>query len=173
MKHHKYQHQYKFPVRYVPPNITHKEQRNQVRMLLKSKREYKKHQYYTRKKLPSYKNKPSHHITNARKLYNVSSIRPSKELSRKTGCKIDALRQIVKRGEGAYFSSGSRPNQTAQSWGLARLASSISKGKSGAVDFDILQKGCNHHKKAYKMALQSRKKYQYGRRKTKKMKIQL
>ena len=80
----------------------------------------------------------------------------------KTGCKLSALNEIVKKGEGAYYSSGSRPNQTAQSWGLARLASSLTAGKSAAVDYDIIKKGCNHKKRAYILANQSRKKYKYG-----------
>ena len=81
------------------------------------------------------------------------------------------MREIVRKGEGAYYSSGSRPNQTAQSWGLARLASSITAGKSASVDFNILEKGCNHNKKAYKLALQSRKKYGFGKSKTKKRNV--
>ena len=81
------------------------------------------------------------------------------------------MNQIVKKGEGAYFSSGSRPNQTAQSWGLARLASSITAGKSAAVDYDILNKGCDHNKKAFKLANKSRKKYKYGHSKTRKTTI--
>jgi hypothetical protein len=86
----------------------------------------------------------------------------------KTGCTLDALNKIVKKGEGAYYSSGSRPNQTGQSWGLARLASSLTAGKSAAVDYDILEKGCNHHKKAYKLANQARRKYKYGHSSTRK-----
>ena len=35
------------------------------------------------------------------------------------------LDKVYKRGLGAYYSSGSRPNQTAQSWSRARLASVI------------------------------------------------
>jgi hypothetical protein len=53
---------------------------------------------------------------------------------------------------GAYYSSGSRPNQTAESWGKARLASSITGGKASKVDFHIIKDGCNHTKKAYKLA---------------------
>ena len=41
----------------------------------------------------------------------------------------------MKKGQGAYYSSGSRPNQSAHSWGYARLASAITGGKSAAVDF--------------------------------------
>ena len=72
------------------------------------------------------------------------------------------MNQIVRKGEGAYFSSGSRPNQSAQSWGLARLASSLTGGKSAAVDFTILEKGCKHNKTAYKLAKESKRKYNHG-----------
>ena len=81
------------------------------------------------------------------------------------------MKKIVKKGQGAYYSSGSRPNQTAQSWGLARLASSITAGKAAAVDYDILDKGCDHKKKAFMLANKSRKKYKYGHSKTKKTTI--
>ncbi len=119
---------------------------------------YKQRKYYTRKKVASYPHKTSPHILNARRIYKINTIRPNQELSSKTGCSIDALNQIVRKGEGAYYSSGSRPNQNAQSWGLARLASSVTGGKSAAVDFSILEKGCNHNKKAYILAKKSKKK---------------
>lgn len=157
----------KFPIRYVPNNLTNKEKQKQINMLIKSKSLYKKHKYYTRKNI-SYKNKKSSHLTDAYKIYNIKSISPNQELANKTGCQLSALKQIVKKGEGAYFSSGSRPNQTPQSWGLARLASSITGGKSAAVDFNILEKGCNHNKKAFLLAKQSRKKYKFGQSRTKK-----
>ena len=159
------------PIRYVPLNLTQKDKKKQINMLMKSRKEYKKNKYYTRKKIQSYKNKPSSHIVNARKIYGVQKIVPNKELSRETGCSISALQQIVKKGEGAYFSSGSRPNQTAQSWGYARLASSITAGKSAAVDYSIIEKGCNHKKKTFILANKSRKKYGFGRRKTVKIGI--
>ena len=151
-----------FPIRYVPKNITRKDKKKIIAMLKKSKILYKKHKYYTRKKIDSYKTKPSKHLTKAYKIYNVNTMIPNEELARKTGCSINALKQIVKKGEGAYYSSGSRPNQTPQSWGLARLASSLTAGKAAAVDYDILKEGCNHKKKAFRLANQSRKKYKYG-----------
>jgi hypothetical protein len=152
----------KFPIRYVPKNLTKKDKQKQLQMLIKSKKLYKNHKYYTRKSISSYKNKKSNHILNARKIYNIQNITLNKELAQKTGCKISALQQIVKKGEGAYYSSGSRPNQTPQSWGLARLASSITSGKAAAVDYDIIEKGCNHKKKAFILANKSRKKYKSG-----------
>ena len=158
----------KFPIRYLPKNLTKKDKKTQFKMLIKSKKMYKKHKYYTRKNVSSYKNKKSNHVLNARKIYNIQNITPNKELAEKTGCKLSALNHIVKKGEGAYYSSGSRPNQTPQSWGLARLASSITSGKSAAVDYDIIKEGCDHKKKAFILANKSRKKYKYGHSKTKK-----
>jgi hypothetical protein len=163
----------KFPIRYIPTNITKKDKQNQINMLIKSKNLYKKHKYYTRKNIASYKNIKSKHILNARKIYNIKNILPNKNLSLKTGCKISALKQIVRKGEGAYYSSGSRPNQTPQSWGLARLASALTSGKAAAVDYDIIKKGCNHKKKAFILANKSRKKYKYGHSKTKKIVIKI
>ena len=161
----------KVPIRYLPSTLSKKDKQKQILMLNKSRNLYKKHKYYTRKTLSSYKNKKSKHIINAQKIYKINKITPNKELAKLTGCSLTALNQIVKKGEGAYFSSGSRPNQTAQSWGLARLASSITAGKSAAVDYDILNKGCDHNKKAFKLANKSRKKYKYGHSKTRKTTI--
>jgi hypothetical protein len=84
-------------------------------------------------------------------------------LSSKTGCSIAALNKIVSKGEGAYYSSGSRPNQTPQSWGYARLASSVTGGKAAIVDYDILEKGCNHKKPAFLLAKKAKRKYNYGK----------
>ena len=156
------------PVRYLPIHLTKKDKETQSKMLMKSRKMYKRGKYFTRPKITSYKNKPSNHVKNAKQIYGVEKILPNKELAHKTGCSVSALKQIVRKGEGAYFSSGSRPNQTAQSWGIARLASSITGGKSSAVDYHILEKGCSHNKKAFLLARKSRKKYNYGHIKTKK-----
>ena len=139
-------------LRYVPNSLTRKDKKKVLNMLRKSKRLYKKKQYYTRKHVASFKSKKSKHLSNAYRIYNVNTIKPNKELALKTGCSIHALKQIVKKGEGAYYSSGSRPNQTPQSWGLARLASAITAGKAAKVDYDILKNGCNHKKKAFLLA---------------------
>lgn len=151
-------------LKYLPKRLTQKDRRKQSAMLQKSRKQYVDNKYYTRKRVPSYQSKPSKHVAKARRIYGVESITPSKELAEATGCSIDAMAQIVKKGEGAYFSSGSRPNQTAQSWGLARLASAITGGKSAAVDYAILERGCDHRKRAFVMANQSRKKHGHGQR---------
>jgi hypothetical protein len=162
----------KFPVRYLPFTLTKKDKQKQIKMLMKSKKLYRtKKQYYTRKPLASYKNKTSKHILKARKIYNIQNLTPSKELARKTGCSLSALNQIVKKGQGAYFSSGSRPNQTSQSWGIARLASSITAGKAAAVDYNIIDAGCDHKKKAYILANKSRRQYKHGQSRTRRVSV--
>lgn len=137
--------------KYLPRNLSISDKKKQLKMLLKSRKMYKKGKYYTRKKILSYKHKPSKHILKAQKMYNTN-ILPNKELSQKTGCSVSALKQIVRKGEGAYYSSGSRPNQTPQSWGLARLASAITGGKASKVDYHIIKKGCDPKKMAFKLA---------------------
>ena len=86
-----------------------------------------------------------------------------------TGCSRKALSKIINKGQGAYFSSGSRPNQTAQSWGIARLASAITSGKAAAVDYTILEKGCKPGSKALKLAKIARKKHGHGTRRVPKI----
>jgi hypothetical protein len=141
-----------FIKRYLPDTLSIRDKIRQRKELMKSRRLYKQRKYYTRKAMRSFKSKPSKHIDRARTLYHVNNIRPSRELSRKTGCSLKGLRQIVKKGEGAYYSSGSRPNQTPQSWGNARLASAITGGNASAVDFHILNEECDHKKPAYRLA---------------------
>ena len=161
----------RIPIRYLPRKLTMKDKSKQVRMLMKSRRLYKNNKYFTRKPVKSYKSKTSSHIVDARRIYNIKNVEPNKELAMKTGCTIGALRKIVSKGEGAYYSSGSRPNQTPQSWGIARLASSLTGGKSAAVDYDIIKKGCNHKKRAFILANRAKKMYKYGHSSSKKVKV--
>ena len=73
------------------------------------------------------------------KIYKINNLSVNDELSKKTGCTKEALNNIVKKGQGAYYSSGSRPNQTSHSWGIARLGSTITSGKAAVVDYKILE----------------------------------
>jgi hypothetical protein len=140
-------------------------------MLLKSKKMYKKGKYYTRKPVKSFKSKTSSHILNAKKMYNVKKIGATNELAIKTGCSKLALAKIINKGAGAYYSSGSRPNQTAQSWGIARLASALTSGKAGAIDYDILNDGCKPGSKGFKAAQKARKIHGFGKRKVPKVNL--
>jgi len=142
-----------FIKRYLPDALSRRDKTLQRSELPKPRKLYKHHKFYPRRKnIRTFTSKPSKHTARARKLYGVDNIIPSRELARRTGCSIRGLRQIVRKGEGAYYSSGSRPNQTPQSWGNARLASAITGGNASAVDFHILTKECDHHKPAYRLA---------------------
>jgi hypothetical protein len=61
--------------------------------------------------------------------------RSKRNIAKVTGIPFKALDQVYKKGEGAYFSSGSRPNQTPDSWGRARMYSYIT-GVGGARKAD-------------------------------------
>jgi hypothetical protein len=143
-----------YPLRYVPYGLSVSDTRKQVNGLERSKRNYKKGIYTPRPKV-KYPHKTSKFI---KKVH--LSMKPTRALSRESGCPLRVLKAIVKKGEGAYYSSGSRPNQTAQSWGYARLASSLTGGKAAAVDFHLL-KDCKG--KVLRLAKQARKTYKNGR----------
>ncbi len=163
----------KVPIKYLPNKLTKKDKQKISKELLKSRKQYKKNIYITRKRVSSFKSNKSQHIKNAEKIYNVKNLKINKELEKKTGCSIKSLNKILKKGQGAYYSSGSRPNQTAHSWGYARLASAITSGKSAAVDFNILKDGCKKNSKALKLAVKSKKKHGNGNRKVRKITLKL
>ena len=157
------------PLKYLPWRLSLKDRKQQLRQLKISRDAYKKNIYITRKKVKSYKSKKSQHLLTAQKIYKLKNISVNANLSKKTGCSIKALNKIVNKGRGAYFSSGSRPNQSAESWGLARLASSITGGKAAAVDYSILEQGCSNQSKAFKLAKQAKKKHGHGTRRVAKV----
>lgn len=153
-----------FPSRYVPLKLSRSDKKKQKAMLKRSKRQYKKGKYFTRRKVKSFKSKASPHILKAQRVYKVNNISASPALAKESGCSIGTLRKIVKKGQGAYYSSGSRPNQTGHSWGRARLASSITGGKAAAVDIKLLTKGCKKTGKAFRYAKAAKRKYGFGTR---------
>ena len=59
--------------------------------------------------------------------------------SRFSKAKLD---EVYKRGQGAFFSAGSRPKTSQHSWAMGRVKSFVS-GKGGArkADADLLGKG--------------------------------
>ena len=133
----------------------------------KSKSEYKKGKYHQRPVIRGFRQKPSSHVIKAKRIYGVDEIKASKKLAKKSKCSLKGLQEIIKRGKGAYYSSGSRPSQTAHSWARARLASSLTGGKASGVDLGILEKYCQKDSYAIKKA-QTKKQ---GMKKVKKVNI--
>lgn len=137
---------------YLPKHLTSKDRRTQRKNLNKSRKLYKKGIYFNRPTIKSFQSKPSPHVSRACKLYNVSSLTPNALLAKKTKCKLSTLQKIVKKGEGASYSSGSRPNQSAKAWGLARLGSSLTGNKASKYDYHLLKDGCEKTSLALKLA---------------------
>ena len=140
------------PKRYIPKMLSKSDTQKQKKYLRKSRKLYKKGIYYQRPKVKTFKSKPSSHIEKAKKMYGVDSITASRTLAQKTQCSQSALRKIINKGRGAYYSSGSRPNQTAESWGRARLASAITSGNASKIDYNILKSGCKSTSRALRIA---------------------
>ena len=65
-----------------------------------------------------------------------------KKYAKSSGKSESTLNKVYKRGQGAYFSSGSRPGQSSHSWGCGRVRS-FATGKGGArkADKDLLKGG--------------------------------
>ena len=123
-------------------NLKRGDKKKQVRALKRSRKAYRtkrgKKRYYSRPKLSSFKERKSSWTQKFKKQYpNAKSI---KEISKATGIPENALKAVKRKGMGAYYSSGSRPNQTAHSWGKARMYSYILGGPARRVDREITKR---------------------------------
>lgn len=130
------------PRKYYAGVKNSKERKRAIRDIKQSRRDYKRGKYHRKRiRVKSFRSKESPHVVRAKKLYNLTSMKDLNEVSRKTGCSKESLRGIIRKGRGAFASSGSRPNQTSDSWAYARLASSISGGKAAKYDCKLLNAG--------------------------------
>ena len=66
--------------------------------------------------------------------------RTKRNIAKVTGIPFKAIDEVFKKGEGAYYSAGSRPNQTPQSWAYSRLYSYILGGNARKIDSAITKK---------------------------------
>jgi hypothetical protein len=125
------------PQKYYSGIKNPKETNKQINSLKRSISSYKEGIYVNRPNLKTYKNKKSNYITKFNNAYSVSIINKN-AVEKVTGVTKKAQERILKKGKGAYYSSGSRPIQTSYSWAYARLASVIMGGKAKKVDQHIL-----------------------------------
>jgi hypothetical protein len=126
----------------LPPQyirgLSKKDKQKQLKSIRKAKRSYKRGKYVPRPKLKSFKEKKSSWTQRFHKLHpNAKTL---KQISDVTGIPKGALSAVKRKGMGAYYSSGSRPNQTAESWGLARMYSYILGGPTRKIDHHITEK---------------------------------
>jgi len=117
----------KVPKKYVPKGLSKADKKKQVKSIIKGE---------PRPKVTSVKPKRSTYAKRFEDKYGFNIRSPKvKTLITPTG-----IKKILDKGRGAYYSSGSRPNQTAESWAYARLASVLMGGPARKVDKDIYEK---------------------------------
>lgn len=129
--------QRKFPKQYTD-KLSKQDKQIQVTNLKKLKRAYSQKKYLNRPQLKSFRSKPSSWTTKFHKLYPKA--KTIKQISKAVKIPEKALRAVIKKGKGAYYSSGSRPNQTPSSWGKARMYAYIFGSPTRRVDHHITQK---------------------------------
>jgi hypothetical protein len=114
--------------KYVPDSLSAADKKKQLKSIKEQK---------DRPKV-DYKTKRSTHVVAFEKRYGKKITDLDfiyKNIISKTG--VD---QIMDKGMGAYYSSGSRPNVTKEQWAYARLASVIVGGPARKVDQSIWEK---------------------------------
>jgi hypothetical protein len=115
--------------------LSRRDKKKQTDNIKKAQRSYKRGVYLDRPKLKSYKNKRSGWVQKFENKYD-------QKITNKTFIHKNIITRkgqdlIISKGRGAYYSSGSRPNQTADSWAYARLASVIIGGPARKSDQKI------------------------------------
>ena len=124
--------------KYVPKNLSKKEKTKQ-RKILKERKAKAKKGVFVEKKLNKKKTKESSFTTRFKNKYKLKSYSLS-SIAKATGIPLKALQEVKKKGMGAYYSAGSRPNTTAIQWAMARVYSYILGGGARRVDKAITEK---------------------------------
>lgn len=127
----------KIPKKYTR-GLSRRDRKRQVRNIRTARKNYKKKKYINRPKLKSHKKRESGWTAKFHKKHPNAKTVP--EIARATGIPSKALNAVKRKGMGAYYSSGSRPNQTAHSWGKARMYSYILGGPARRVDREITKR---------------------------------
>ena len=130
---------------YIPKSLSEADKKKQKKQLEKSKQDYKKGKYTERKDLKSFKERPSSFVKEVKKKTGLpmNFDKLADKLTRTDKREKQLLKgfeEIYQKGKGAYYSSGSRPNQTPESWGKSRVASVLVGGKSRNIDKAIVKK---------------------------------
>ena len=119
----------KIPKKYVPDSLSKSDKKKQIKSIKEGK---------DRPELKSAKTRRSTWVVKFEKKYGTKITDDdfiSKNIIAKKG-----INEILNKGRGAYYSSGSRPNVSAEQWARARLASVIMNGPARKVDKKIWEK---------------------------------
>ena len=122
------------PKRYVA-GLTASQKKEQVRAIEKSKQIYEKTGKVETRPKVSDEHKRSAHVIKFEKIYGFPITDLAKVKKEFPNTDIDT---ILRKGRAAYASSGSRPNQSPESWSYARLSGTLTGSKALAVDKDLV-----------------------------------
>lgn len=115
--------------KYVPDSLSQSDRKKQIKSIKEGT---------DRPKLASYESKRSSWVKKFEDKYG-HKITDVQWISRNILAK-KGIDEILDKGMAAYYSSGSRPNQTKESWAYARLASVIMNGPARKIDESIWRK---------------------------------
>lgn len=114
----------KIPDRYVPKSLSDKQLKLQIKSIFEKKdRPIFKNR---RKRKSSWTIKFKEAYGNA--IEKHGGKKDLKTIAKVSKIPLKALQEVYKKGVGAYYSSGSRPGQTANSWAYARVYAYIMGG---------------------------------------------
>ena len=119
----------KVPQSYVPKTLSKEDKKKQEKSILEGKK---------RPNLDSFKSKRSSWVEKFEKKYGTKIT--DKKFINDNILKNKGQELVMAKGKKAYFTSGSRPNQTPFSWAYGRLASVILGGPARKIDKDIWEK---------------------------------
>ena len=117
------------PKKYLPDSLTKEDKEKQKKSIEEGK---------DRPKVDSFKSRRSKWVIQFEKKYGTNIM--DDDFIIKNIISKEGLKQILAKGMAAYYSSGSRPNQTKESWCRARLASVILDGPARKIDKNIWEK---------------------------------
>ena len=116
------------PRRYVPKGLSERDKARQVKSIVEGK---------DRPKVKFPKRRSKWTILAEKRFGTNPSIR---DIAKSIRVPEKGLREIVKKGEAAYYTSGSRPNVSATQWGIARLYAVLFGSPARKVDKEIVSK---------------------------------
>jgi len=113
--------------KYVPKSLSPSDKKKQIKSIINK----------TERPPVKAKSKRSSFVVSFEKKFGfkITDKRVAREL-----ISAEGIKQILNKGRGAYFSSGSRPNTNPQQWAYARLASVLMNGPARKVDKKIYDK---------------------------------
>ena len=113
------------PKRYLPDTLSESDKRKQIKSLFEKT------------------NRPKVNVKSKRSKWTISfddeygkaidkmkGGRTKRNIAKVSGIPFKAIDEVYKKAEGAFYSSGSRPNQSATSWALGRSYAYIMGGKA-------------------------------------------